>query len=794
MTLMISMRPLVLLAVFLGSLSSLHAAIYYVDNTASNDNGNGTSTVTAWKTLAKVNAVAWSPGFNAGDEIRFRGGQTFTFAAGAKLYIAPGKGGTQANPITFTSFGTGQATLVAANDQEFAYIWNAAGLRFTNLVIRGNGSTTHTKDGISFYADTSNTRYAGITFDNVEMHGFGKTGLKIGGWNGTAGFSQISLLNSRFRDNGIDGCSTYGQSAFANQNITVRSSHFYNNAGKAGLPDPSGSGLVLGAVDTALVEFCTAYNNGANNTNSAGPIGIWTYMSKKVVIQYNESYSNKSANGDGGGFDIDGASEDCVIQYNYSHNNVGAGYLLAQYSGAPGAFRNNVIRYNISQNDATGDKGYGGIMIWGGDGTNKLTNSQIYNNVIYVGNTSHASSSGIYAFGTGGYTGLVARNNIVVTTGGRAVVRLDNYSNTGNLKLEGNDYFSSGSAWLAKINGTNYATLPLFRGTGQEKIGTTDVGLAVDPQLVNAGSGGTISTIANSSTLGTSLGAYKLASTSPLINAGLTPTLTGTSGTQAGTAAATDFYGNAVPTGAYDIGVFESSAVAATPVITSGQSTSGTVGTAFSYTLQASNSPTSWSNSSGLPAGVTLNTSTGVISGTPTASGSFTPSFTATNAGGTSPAVAVTLTIAPAPTGVQTFRTTTGLAADGSQDLLTPAGDGVQNLLKYAFNMIGSGTGQASTLATPNVFTLTANGSAGLPLGGVESGTGKLQLNYIRRKAASNSGLTYAVVFSDTLSSWAVNDSATELVTSIDATFERVTVIDSSTTSKRFARVRVTTP
>jgi len=84
-----------LFAVFLsmGTLTA-QAAIYYVDNTAPNDNGNGTSTGTAWKTLAKVDSVASSPGFAAGDEIRFNGGQTFSFAAGTFLYIAPGKGGT----------------------------------------------------------------------------------------------------------------------------------------------------------------------------------------------------------------------------------------------------------------------------------------------------------------------------------------------------------------------------------------------------------------------------------------------------------------------------------------------------------------------------------------------------------------------------------------------------------------------------------------------------------------------------------------------------------------------------
>ncbi len=145
-----------------------------------------------------------------------------------------------------------------------------------------------------------------------------------------------------------------------------------------------------------------------------------------------------------------------------------------------------------------------------------------------------------------------------------------------------------------------------------------------------------------------------------------------------------------------------------------------------------------------------------------------------------------------AGTSLQAFRAANGLAADGSQDLLTPAGDGVSNLIKFAFNMIGSGPGQADSLNIPNVTSF--NGTAGLPVVGREIGTGKLQITYLRRKAASNPGCTYSVQFSNDLGSidpWAVNSLATEVSTSIDSIFEQVVVTDNSMSARRFARVQV---
>lgn len=83
------------------------------------------------------------------------------------------------------------------------------------------------------------------------------------------------------------------------------------------------------------------------------------------------------------------------------------------------------------------------------------------------------------------------------------------------------------------------------------------------------------------------------------------------------------------------------------PVISSAATATGTVGTAFTYSIIASNSPTGY-GASGLPSGLTVNTATGVISGTPVVPGTFQLGLSAVNAGGTG-ARTLTLTINPAP-------------------------------------------------------------------------------------------------------------------------------------------------
>ena len=155
---------------------------------------------------------------------------------------------------------------------------------------------------------------------------------------------------------------------------------------------------------------------------------------------------------------------------------------------------------------------------------------------------------------------------------------------------------------------------------------------------------------------------------------------------------------------------------AAAPTITSANTASGTVGTAFSYQITATNSPTSY-GATGLPAGLSVNTGTGLISGTPTAAATSSVRLSATNTTGTGNAT-LTLTVSAAPPTITSANAASGTAGTAFSYQITatnsPTSYGAAGL--PAGLSVSTSTGLISgtpTAAGTSTVTLSATNSTG---------------------------------------------------------------------------------
>jgi subtilisin-like proprotein convertase family protein len=146
--------------------------------------------------------------------------------------------------------------------------------------------------------------------------------------------------------------------------------------------------------------------------------------------------------------------------------------------------------------------------------------------------------------------------------------------------------------------------------------------------------------------------------------------------------------------------------VAATPVVTSATTVNGRQGSPFSYQITANNNPVSF-DATGLPAGLTVNTSTGNISGTPTANGLINITVSATNTAG-SGALNVSLNLADtAGNSFAEFRAAyMTLAQQADPNYADPEDDpdhdGISNLLEFA---LGGQPLSAATTIMPHLTT-----------------------------------------------------------------------------------------
>lgn len=441
-------------------------------NPDGDDASDGRSREHAWQTLDRVSKERLQPG----DHVLIAGRVT------GALSLGPGDAGNAQNPVIIDSYDGSRASIASDRGIE---VRDTAGVTIRNVGIYGPG-TGYAIAGINAVASEGiRKRLAGITFENLDISGF-VNGISIGA-EGSAGFSDVRITDSEVHDNRNNGLVIYGPQfdtnhpSYAHAQVLISGVSAYRNTGN---PDEltvnTGNGIVIGSVDTGVIDQSTASWNGTKAQNvREGPVGIWAYDSTHITIQRSLSYSNRSFGADGGGFGLDQNTSDSVIQYNLSYDNSGAGILLFGQKTNRSNIRN-TVRYNVSVNDSR--TGYlGGISLVGGvdkgASNGRVSGAQVYQNTVVVHDKTPLTPAMLFL---GAVDATTVANNVL-----SGPLALANRQPAGELMLRGNDYFSSGEN-VTEWNKSMFATVDDWRrASGSEQVNGAATGIQAEPQLID---------------------------------------------------------------------------------------------------------------------------------------------------------------------------------------------------------------------------------------------------------------------------------------------------------------------
>jgi Right handed beta helix region len=456
---------------------------YYFSPRGDDRRGDGTA-ASPWATLAKASSLTLGPG----DRVLLEGGAKFA----GTMVLDEEDGGVEGRPAVIGSYGEGRA-VIEAGEGPGVLVRNCGNVIVRDLVVSGGGAGTNLGSGVAFVNEKSGGGRGkwmrGIVVSNVDAGGFGLEGIYLDALAGN-GFEGVRIENCTAHDNGHCGIYVSGRREmthkYGHRDVSVAGCCAYRNLGDPREPDQnrSGSGIFLTGVEKGVVERSVAYENGRlGRARHGGPMGIWVSESDGVVIQHCESYANQTGgNYDGGGFGIDGGATRCVLQYNYSHDNEGSGYGLFQYTHAL-PWRDNAVRYNVSENDGRRN-GYAGIHVWNG-GTG-IRGAWIYHNTVVMRSAGSVGKDG----GTkslwvqSGVEGLRVLNNVFVAPPGVCPVEIA--AEQRDPVMAGNCYWGVRGEVCFDWQGLRCLGIEEFRRkSGQER----GAGWVADPKFVGVGKG-----------------------------------------------------------------------------------------------------------------------------------------------------------------------------------------------------------------------------------------------------------------------------------------------------------------
>lgn len=413
------------------AVSDVAATVYYVDASAGNDARSGQTPDLAWQSVSKINASRLLPG----DQILFRRGQTW------RALLNPPASGTQASPIIFGAYGSGNDPIISGADlvtnwsNHSGNIWKANSSTEPKVVLF-DGVYGINKVDVSQLSAPNEWVWSGSVLYIYSLSdpssGFSKPGIEAGARNNALYISHknflvfnalnfhIANIYVAFLDNGVegltfDGCNfNYGyeyglvpKSEPAEINVVIRNcSTKYN--GSSGIHAGDGSSNWLIQNNTS---FRDSYLYGTGELGYGGGIKVWGTAHDIIIENNTVILAGKKDDGSdvhkpthGFGIWLDTAGAGITIRYNKAYQCAMNGITVEKTSNAQ-------VYYNLAYNN-----GSDGISMHGDD-KGIVSGNAFYNNVSYANGRNGISAWGPYLGVANSCNSNSFKNNIAAANG-----------------------------------------------------------------------------------------------------------------------------------------------------------------------------------------------------------------------------------------------------------------------------------------------------------------------------------------------------------------------------------------
>ncbi len=521
-------------------------------------------------------AVAVDPSGNQYVTGYFSGSVDFNPKTGSDVKTSSGN--SDAFVTRFNADGSyGWTQIFGGSDNDYAY---AIAVSSTTVYVTGYFYSTNAGvAGLGTFASLGNEDIFVLALNastGAPVSGFGTGGLQKFGGTGSDRGAGITVLGSNVYITGIQYSTTAG---------------------------------IGGAASLTRVGFTDAIVFALNATTGAPTAGFGTGGCVRFGVSGVYNY----------GYAIAGSGTTIYVTGNYNHPSAGDGDCF-------------ILALNAATGAAVSGFGSGGTQIFTGSRDESGQAIAISNGVVYVAGTFGSGDAGIGKIGTFSSTsngGGLSNDTFVIALNAANGAAISGFGTGGIQKFGGTDQDYCSGVTVAGgnvfVTGNSASLDAGIGGLGSFRpLGEVSVFIAA----LNAGTGIAASGFGNNGIL--RFGGSQIEYGGGIAAFGNTVYTVGTSSsTNAGVNGlggfdSTGFGGFLLP--------FDATTGKSLPLITSRLAAGAAVGQAFSYSLAATDSPTTFS-STNLPPG--LSYSNGVISGTPTVAGTTRVALSATNNFGT---------------------------------------------------------------------------------------------------------------------------------------------------------------